>query len=459
MLNGTVLEQLTPKLRGQLIGPEDAAYDDARAVWNGMIDRRPALIVRCAGATDVIHAVRLAREHDLVVAVRGGGHNIAGSAVCDDGLVIDLSAMRAVRVDPAGRIARVQGGATLGDLDHETAAFGLATPGGVVSTTGVAGLTLGGGFGWLARKHGLAVDNLLSVDLITADGRLVTASAHEEPELFWAVRGGGGNFGVVTSFEFRLHPLRPEVLFGPTLYRLEDAARVLRTYRDFAAQAPRDCCVWADLLTAPPLPFLPERHHGTKVLSLMQFWAGDVAEGEVVLAPLRGCAESIGDAVGPTTYTAAQSILDEAYAKGARNYWSGHNFVDLLDPVIDALVEAAVGMPTVQSDITVSQVGGAIRDVAADATAYPSRGAAFVVTPGARWTDPAQDGACIAWVREACATVAGHAAGGTYVNFIAEPEGRERDAYGVNYDRLAALKARYDPDNFFRLNQNVPPAR
>ena len=458
MLNGTVLERLAPKLRGELIGPEDTAYDEARAVWNGMIDRRPALIVRCAGVADVIQAVRFAREHDLVVAVRGGGHNIAGSAVCDGGVVIDLSAMRAARVDPAGRTARVQGGATLGDLDHEAQAFGLATPGGVVSTTGVAGLTLGGGFGWLARKHGLAVDNLLSVDLITADGRLVTASGREEPELFWGVRGGGGNFGVVTSFEFRLHPLGPEVLFGPTVYRLEDAARVLRTYRDFAAKAPRDCCVWADLLTAPPLPFLPERHHGTKVLSLMQFWAGDMAEGEAVLAPLRGCAEPIGDAVGPTPYTAAQSILDKTYAKGARNYWSGHNFVDLPDPVIDALVEAAAGMPTAQSDILVSQLGGAIRDVAPDATAYPHRDVTFLVTPGARWTNPAQDEACIAWVREAFATAAAHAAGGSYVNFIAETEGRERDAYGVNYDRLAALKARYDPDNFFRLNQNVQPS-
>jgi len=458
MLNGTALDQLASQLRGKLIGPCDAHYEAARGVWNGMIDRHPALIVRCAGVADVIAAVRFARERRLVAAVRGGGHNIAGSSVCDGGLVVDLSAMRGVHVDAAARTAGVQGGALMGDLDHETQAFGLATPGGVVSTTGVGGLTLGGGFGWFARKHGLAADNLISVDLVTANGDLIRASERNEPELFWAVRGGGGNFGVVTSFEFRLHPLGPEVLFGPTVYRLEDAPQVLRAYRDFAVEAPRDCCVWADLLTAPPLPFLPERHHGTKVLTLMQFWAGNMAEGETVLAPLRRAAEPIGDAVGPWPYTAAQSVLDETYAKGARNYWSGHNFVELPDPVIDALVEAAAGMPTAQSDILISHVGGAIGDVAPSASAYPHRAANFVVTPGARWTDPSVDEACIAWVREGFAPVAARAAGGSYVNFIAESEGRERDAYGGNYDRLAALKARYDPGNLFRSNQNVRPA-
>jgi FAD/FMN-containing dehydrogenase len=458
MLHDTAVEDLRGALRGPVILPDHPDYDTRRSVWNATADRRPAAIAGCADAADVMAAVRFAAAQDLSVSVRGGGHNIAGTAVCDGGLMLDLSAMRAVLVDPARRTALVQGGATLGDLDHATQAFGLATPGGVVSTTGVGGLTLGGGFGWLARLHGLAADNLLSVGLVTADGSYLRAGPDENAELFWGLRGGGGNFGVSVSLEFRLHPVGPEILFGPTVHRLEHAADVLRHYRDFAAAAPRACCVWADILTAPPLPFLPDRFHGTTVVSLMQAWIGDPAEGEAVLAPLRGFGEPIGDAVMPRPYVEAQRILDAAYGMGARNYWSANNFASLAEPIPDTLAELGASLPTPESDILVCQLGGAINDVAADATAYPHRDTAFAITAGARWRDPADDTGSVAWVRRTAEALAPHAAPGAYVNFVSEDTGREAAAYGQNLDRLATLKGRFDPANRFRWNQNIRPA-
>ena len=313
--------------------------------------------------------------------------------------------MRAVHVDPIGRTARVEGGATLYDLDHETSAFGLVTPGGVVSSTGVAGLTLGGGFGWLARLHGLAADNLLAVDLVTAEGELITASEESHPDLFWGLRGGSGNFGIATSFLFRLHALPDPILFGPTVFRLEDAADVLRHYRAFVEDAPRECCVWADLMTAPPLPFLEERYHGTKVLTLMQCYAGDPETGEAVLAPLRDAGQAIGHAVGPMRYADAQQILDQIYEKGLRNYWKSSNFKRLPDITIDKLVAIAATMPTQETDMLICQLGGAIADVAGDATAFPHRDAGVVVTPGARWTSPKDDERCLAWIEEAGASL------------------------------------------------------
>ncbi|MCL7454947.1 MAG: FAD-dependent oxidoreductase, partial [Anaerolineae bacterium] len=321
------IQALKAQVRGEVLEPGDEGYDGARSVWNAMIDRRPALIVRPTGAADVIAAVDLARERGLLLSAKGGGHNIAGNAVCDGGVMLDLSTMNSVRVDPMARTARAGPGATMGDLDRETQAFGLATPGGVVSTTGVAGLTLGGGFGWLSRRYGLAADNLRSVEVVTAGGELVTASADQNPDLFWGIRGGGGNFGIVTSFEFALHVVGPDVLFGPTVYAYEDAPAVLRHYRGFAQDAPDECCVWVDSLTAPPLPFLPERFHGTRVLSVMQFYAGELEEGEEVLRPLREYGKPIADAVAPTPYAMAQRFLDDAYAKGYRNYWKSHNLV------------------------------------------------------------------------------------------------------------------------------------
>ncbi|MGE0719272.1 MAG: FAD-binding oxidoreductase [Alphaproteobacteria bacterium] len=450
---------LRPFVRGNVILPQDSAYDATRAVWNSMIDRRPLAIVRCADTADVMAALRFARDHAMSVSVRGGGHNVAGSAVCDDGLMIDLSLMRAVIVDPDRRVAIVQGGATLGDLDHATQAFGLATPGGVVSTTGVGGLTLGGGFGWLSRKHGLAVDNLISVGVVTADGSYRRASDDENPDLFWAVRGGGGNFGVAVALEFKLHPVGPDVLFGPTLWRIDEAAAVLRRYRDFARAAPRECSVWADLLTAPPLPILPQRFHGTKVLSLMQCHVGPPTEGERVLAPLRTFGEPIGDGVAMRPYAGAQAFLDSAYDRGARNYWSTMNAADLADPLPELLVELAATMPSAESDILVSLLGGAIADVPADSTAYPHRDSMFAITPGARWRDAQDDEACLAWIRSAADALAPLGNDLAYVNFVSEAAGRERAAYGANYRRLAAIKAEYDPENRFRWGQNIRPGQ
>lgn len=451
------LQQFGAHLRGLLLRPGDDGYDAARQVWNAMIDRQPALITRCTGTADVIAAVQFASAHDLLVSVRGGGHNIAGSGVCDGGLMIDLSLMRGVRVDPNARTARVQGGATWGDLDHETQAFGLATPGGVISTTGIAGLTLGGGMGWLSRRYGLSVDNLRAVDVVTADGELVTASDHEQPDLFWGIRGGGGNFGIVTSFEFALHEVGPAVLAGPTVYRLKDAPRVLRHYRDFAREAPRECCVWAALMTAPPLPFLPEEFHGTKILSVLQCCADDIEQGEQILRPLRTYGNPIADAVGPMPFTVLQSLLDAQYASGMRNYWKSHNFTQLSDEALDLLVAYAETFPTPQSDMVIHHLGGAINDIASDATAYPHRDIAFAVTPGARWEDPGLDEVCVGWVRAWHDAMATHASGGSYVNFISEGDGREQAAYETNYERLGKLKGKYDPTNFFRMNQNIKP--
>jgi FAD/FMN-containing dehydrogenase len=449
-------EQLAERTAGTVLRAGDDGYDEAGSVWNAMIDREPAVVVRPVGAADVIVTVEFARDHGLPLAVKGGGHGITGQAVCDDGLTIDLSAMSSVRVDPSERTARVGPGATMADLDHETQAFGLATPGGVISTTGVAGLTLGGGMGWLSRNHGLAIDNLREVDVVTADGALVTASETENADLFWAVRGGSGNFGVVTSFEFDLHEVG-EVLFGPTVYRYEDASDVLSRYREFALNAPPKCCVWANSVAAPPLPFLPEEVHGTTVLLLLQFYAGDIEEGERVLEPLRSVGEPIADVVAPTRYAEAQSRLDELYDEGARNYWKAANFADLSAGTRDAIVAHAERAPTPQSEILLHQIGGAINDVAPDATAYPHRDAEFAVSVAARWTDPAKDDECIAWVRAGHDALAEEGTGGTYVNFEGDREGRERNAYGENYDRLVEIKTEYDPENLFRLNQNVPP--
>jgi len=461
LLTEATLERFKTSLRGEVLRPEHEGYEEARALWNAMIDERPAVIARCTGVADVIEAVRFARENGLTVAVRGGGHNVAGLASVDDGLMIDLSHMRAVHVDPGARTVRVQGGALWGDVDHETQAFGLATPGGVVSTTGVAGLTLGGGFGWLARMHGLAADNLLSADLVTGDGELVKASSEENAELFWAIRGGGGNFGVVTSFEFQLHEAGPEVLFGPTVYRLEDAPAVLRHYRDFAREAPNECSVYADLLTAPPLPFLPDDAHGTKVLFLAQLYAGGMEEGQEILRPLREFGEPIADAVAPTRYTIAQTTFDPLQPKGARYYWRSHNLTGISDEIIDTVVACASELPTPKSDILFHQLGGAINDRAPAETAYPHRDIEFVVTLGGFSEKPAQDEQCIAWARKWHVALAEHVTGGVYVNFLGQGEGEERlrGAFGDNAARLQRIKAQYDSDNFFHRNHNIEPRR
>ena len=452
-----VLEQFDERIRGEVLSPGDGGYDDARTVWNAMIDRQPAVITQCTGAADVISAVRFAREQDLPLAVKGGGHNVAGNAVCDGGLVIDLSPMSSVRVDPEAQIAHVEPGATMADLDHETQAFGLATPAGFNSETGVAGLTLGGGFGYLSRKYGMTVDNLRSVDLVTADGELVRASGSENPDLFWGIRGGGGNFGVVTSFEFDLHEVGPEILAGLIIHRADDARAVVRHWRDFVTDVPDELSVWVISLSAPPLPFIDEEYHGTPIVAVLTVYVGDVEEGAELIHPLRTFGDPLGDNVAPRPYADWQQFFDTAYAPGARNYWKSLNFTEFTDETIDASLECALNRPTPQSKFAMVHLGGATSRVPADATAYPHRDAEFVVNVVARWNDPEDDDRCIGWARDSHDALTEYSTEGTYVNFISERSGEERFAYRGNYDRLVELKDDYDPTNRFSLNQNITP--
>jgi FAD/FMN-containing dehydrogenase len=453
------VDALAASLRGDVLAPDAPGYDAARSIWNAMIDRRPGLIVECRGAADVAAAVRFAAAHDLLVSVRGGGHNIAGNAVCDGGLMISLATMKSVRVDPAARRAWVEPGNTLGDVDRETQAYGLAVPTGINSTTGIAGLTLGGGFGWLSRPYGMTVDNLISADVVTASGDLVRASAEENPDLFWAIRGGGGNFGIVTAFEFDLHPVGPEVLAGFMVYPLKDAGAVLRNYRDFCAQAPEGLSVLANLRKAPPLPFLPEGVHGTDVLVLGALYAGDIAEGERALAALRAQGKPIADVIGPHPFTAFQAALDPLLAPGARNYWKSHDLRTLPDELIDTLIEYAPAVPDPQCEILLAQMGGATNRVPASDTAYSHRDTEFIMNIHGRWDDRSKDDACIAWCRRLFEAAAPHATGGVYVNFMTEEEGeRVPSAYGESLARLRDVKKAYDPTNRFRMNQNIPPA-
>ena len=456
-----VRDDLRGHLRGALCYPGEPGYDEARTIWNAMIDRRPAAIVRAAAAEDVARAIGVARERQLPLSVRGGGHNIAGLAVCDGGLMIDLSPLKTVRVDPARRTARVEPGATLADFDKAAQAFGLATPLGINSTTGVAGLTLGGGFGWLSRKHGLTIDNLAGADVVLASGAQVHASAEENPDLFWALRGGGGNFGVVTSFEFRLHPIGPEITAGLVVYPFSDAVRILRKYREIVRSAPDELSCWAVLRKAPPLPFLPAEVHGREVLILAMCHIGPRDEAEAAVAPLRALGKPVGEHVGAMPFVAWQQAFDPLLTPGRRNYWKSHDFVELGDATIDLLAEYAARLPSPECEIFVGHLGGAVNRVPADATAYPHRDVNFVMNVHTRWGDPAEDGACIGWARTFFDAMAPHATGGVYVNFMPEDEAQRvrRGAYGANYERLSRLKARYDPENLFQRNQTIAPAR
>jgi len=449
---------LKAHVRGAVLIEEDEGYGAARSLWNGMIDRKPGVIVRCAGAADVRAAVDFARDAGVLLSVKGGGHNIAGSALCDGGVMIDLSPMKSVRVDPATRVVWVEPGVTLGELDRETQAFGLVTPTGINSTTGVAGLSLGGGFGWTSRKFGLSSDNLLSADVVTADGRLVRASADENPDLFWALRGGSGNFGVVTSFAFRLHALGPHVMSGLIIYPIAQAADLLRRYREIAAAAPDELACWFVMRAAPPLPFLPKEVHGTGIIAFAACYTGPMEEAEPALRPLRAMGQPIADVIGPHPFTAWQTVLDPLLTPGARNYWKSHSFVTIPDGLIDVLVTYASRLPSAETEIAFAQLGGAINRVAPDATAYPHRNAEFLVNLHTRWRDKAEDAKCIAWARALFDACAPFATGGTYVNFIPEDDSDGvRRAYLGNAQRLAAIKAKYDPGNLFRVNQNIRP--
>ncbi|MGH2752209.1 MAG: FAD-binding oxidoreductase [Actinomycetota bacterium] len=448
--------------RGQMITAEHADYNTVRAVWNGAVDRRPGLIARCTGPADVAAAVRFARERDLEIAIRGGGHNVAGTAVCDDGIVIDLSAMRAVSVNPAGRTARVQGGALWGDVDHETQAHGLATTGGIVGHTGVAGLTLGGGIGWLMRKHGLTIDNLLAAEVVTAEGSIIRASRDEHPNLFWALRGGGGNFGVVTSFQFALHPVGPTVTAGPVFWAADDTSEVLRFYRDFVADAPDELGNVIRLGTVPPLPVIPEYLHWRPAIAVASCYAGPVEDGERAVRALREFGTPIVDLVSPAPYIAHQSGLDDTVLHGWHYYWKATNLTGLSDDVIDVIADHAYTAGSPRTYAAMFHMGGAVARVPDDVTAYPGRGVAHNIVVDAAWL-PDESGeraaAETAWTRGFFQALESHRAG-VYVNFLDSDDdtGRVREAYGDHiYRRLAGVKAKYDPDNVFHHNKNIRP--
>jgi FAD/FMN-containing dehydrogenase len=453
------VEQLRASLRGTLLQPGDAGYDTARSLWNAMIDRRPALVAVCAGTSDVLAAVNFARDQRLRLAVRGGGHNIAGNALCDDGLVIDMGGMRSVHVDPEGQVAWVDGGARLGDVDHEAQAFGLATPLGINSTTGVAGLTLGGGFGWLSRMYGLSVDNLLGAEIVTADGRRRYASPEHDPELFWAIRGGGGNFGVATCFKFRLHPVGPQVTAGLIVFPFAQAREVLMRYRDFVTTLPNELSVWAVLRKAPPLPFLPPDVHGQEIVALAVFSTLPPEKAGPMFAPIRSFGQVLGEHVGGVPYVAWQQAFDPLLTPGARNYWKSHNFEALLDDAIDVVVDYAGKLPTPQTEIFLGLIGGEANTLPPDATAYPHRNVLYVMNVHGRWEDADDDDRCIGWAREFFGAAKPYAAGSVYINFITQDEAaRIGEAYGGNFDRLVQVKNRYDPTNLFRFNHNIPPS-
>ncbi|PRY09318.1 FAD-binding oxidoreductase [Paraburkholderia sp. BL25I1N1] len=458
-VSSSAVDELKTAMRGQVLLPGDATFDEARSIWNAMIDRHPAIILRCAGVADVRQGVAFARENGLPLAIRGGGHNIGGSALCNDGVVLDLSRMKSVQIDPAARRAYVEPGATLRDFDHEAQAFGLATPLGINSTTGVAGLTLGGGFGWLSRRYGMTVDNLVSADVVTAEGELVHASADSHEDLFWAIRGGGGNFGVVTRFEFVLHPVGPLVYGGLVVLPIEQARDALLKYRAAQSAMPKELSVWAVLRLAPPLPFLPPEVHGKPVIVFAMCYTGAVESGPSTVEFVRAFGTPLGEHLGPMPYAMWQQAFDPLLTPGARNYWKSHNLVDIPDGLIDALLNAIDNLPTPQCEIFFGQIGEQTRSVPVEATAYSSRDTVYAMNVHGRWDDASDDERCVGWARAFFDAAAPFALGSVYVNFMTEEEGgRVADAYGPNYERLVAVKNRYDPRNLFRHNQNIRPS-
>jgi FAD/FMN-containing dehydrogenase len=441
-----------------VITADDDGFDEARRVYNAMIDRRPAVIVRPANTGDVMTAVRHAADNELSVAIRGGSHSVPGFGTCDGGVVIDLSSRRGVRVDPGTSTARVEGGATWGDLNAATYPFGLATTGGIISTTGVGGLTLGGGIGYLARGAGLSCDNLVSADVVTADGSLHVVSEQDEADLFWALRGGGGNFGVVTSFEFRLHPVK-DIYGGPMFFELDRAGDVLRFFREFIADAPEQFGGFPAFQIAPPLPFIPEDRHGEPFVAVVACWTGPLEDGEKALQPFHDLAPVVAEHVGPMPYPALNGAFDALVPPGLQHYWKANFNTELTDEAIEAHLVHGPRLPAVNSTVHIYPINGACHRVAADATAFAYRDATFATVIAGMWPDPAQNETSIGWVRDYYEATAPHSEEGGYVNFMADDDQeRIRANYKGNYERLAAIKAEYDPGNLFRHNQNIKPA-
>ena len=456
--SGAPVDELRASFRGQILTPDDEGYDTARQVYNGMIDRRPAVIAKCVDVADVVAAVDFARAQNLLLAIRGGGHSGPGFGTCDGGLVVDLSRMKGIRVDPAQRTVRVEGGCVWGDVDHATHPFGFAVPSGFISSTGVGGLTLGGGIGYLARRYGLTIDNLLSVDMVLADGRFVTADADENADLFWAVRGGGGNFGVVTSFLFRLSSVQT-VYGGPIFWPLESAGEVLRKWRDFILQAPDDINGWFGFVTVPPAPLFPTEFHNKKLCVTVWCYTGELAGGEAALKPVRAFSPPVMDFAGPIPFPALQSMFDPIYPAGLQWYWKADFFRDLPDAAIDLHVKYGERLPSMHSTMHLYPVNGAAQRVGREDTAWSFRDANFAEVIVGVDPDPANNERLIRWARDYWLALHPFSAGGAYVNMVMdEDENYVKSAYRENYARLAAVKAKYDPTNVFRTNQNIKPA-
>ena len=451
------LDQLRAQVVGEVVAPGDETYDEARKVYNAMIDRRPGVVVHCLNTSDVVAAVNFARENELDLAVRGGSHSVPGFGTCEGGVVIDLSGMRSVSVNPTSRTARAEGGATWGDFNDATHAHGLATTGGIISTTGIGGLTLGGGIGYLTRAFGLSCDNLVSAEVVTADGRSVVANDDDNTDLFWALRGGGGNFGVVTSFEYRLHPV--EMIYGgPMFFEVDDAATVLRFYREFIADAPEEFGGFPGWQIAPPLPFIPENRHGDTFLAFVACWAGPLDQGEAMLKPLHDVAPVVAEHVGEMPYPALNSAFDALVPPGLQHYWKANFVAELNDAVVDAHLEHGPKVPVVNSTVHIYPINGACHRVASDATAFAYRDANFANVIAGMWSDPSQNEANIRWVRDYYAATAPLSEEGGYINFMAgDDQDRIKANYRGNYDRLVQVKRTYDPDNLFHLNQNIRP--
>lgn len=451
------IDELRGQVRGEVISTDDDRYEEARRVYNAMIDKRPAVIVRAANAGDVMAAVNFARENRLDLAVRGGGHSVPGFGTCDGGVVIDLSGMRGVRVDPATSTARAEGGATWGDFNAATYPFGLATTGGIISTTGVAGLTLGGGIGYLARGFGLSLDNLVSADVVTADGAFVVASEREHEDLFWALRGGGGNFGVVTSLEFRLHPVK-DIYGGPMFFELSEVENVLRFYREYIADAPEQMGAFPAFQIAPPLPFIPEDRHGDTFIAMVACWAGPLEDGEKALKPFHDVAPVVAEHVGPMPYPALNSAFDALVPPGLQHYWKANFVTELTDEAIAAHAVHGPDVPYVSSTMHLYSINGAVHRVAPDATAFAYRDATFAPVIAGMWADPGQNEANIGWVRRYYEATAPQSEEGGYINFMSDDDqDRIKANYKGNYERLVQVKRAYDPDNLFHLNQNIRP--
>ena len=460
MLEPDVVGSFRASLRGPLLLPGESAYEEARTLWNAMIDRRPALIARCLGAADVITAVKFARTRGLTLSVKGGGHNIAGLAACDGGVMLDMSLMRGVWVDPITRTAHAQPGCLLGDVDRETQVYGLAAVLGFVSATGIAGLTLGGGFGYLSRRFGWSSDNVLSMDVVTAEGRVVRASEKHNSDLFWGLRGGSGNFGVVTNLEYQLHPLGPELMAGAIAWSADHAHNVVEMYRAFTEQAPPDITCVLGLRMAPPAPWIKKEFHGRPIVAIFVCHTGEIKDGEKRVASIRAFSSPVGEIIQPRSYVSQQSLLDATAPKGRRYYWKSEYLPRLEPKLLAKLIEHAQRIVSPHSAILVFPVDGVLNGVPEDHSAVGNRDARFVLNVAASWENAADDHANIEWARAAWRDTRSFSTGGVYVNFLTEEENDERirAAYGKNYDRLGALKRKWDPQNLFRINKNIAPA-